>query len=142
MGTKPSTTVFDERKGRVTESELWLATDSSSEVLLSATPNDKQPVVKKSRRGFEYDAEPWTASVQPENDRYHHGFPQVSITSGGAMRLYVSMRCEATFLGKTISKECYIADRNINLVSLNWIDELNPTQFTDEKNLPDTYSRT
>ncbi|VDL14508.1 unnamed protein product [Hymenolepis diminuta] len=30
-----------------------------------------------------------------------------------AMRLYVSMRCEVTFLKKAIFKECYVTDRNI-----------------------------
>ncbi|KAM3175956.1 hypothetical protein ACTXT7_007474 [Hymenolepis weldensis] len=45
---------------------------------------------------------------------------------------YGSMRCEATFLEKAISKVSYVADRNINLVGLDWIDELNYIQFPDE----------
>ncbi|VDL62368.1 unnamed protein product [Hymenolepis diminuta] len=35
------------------------------------------------------------------------------------------MRYETTFLGKTIFKECYVTDRSIKLVDLDWIDELN-----------------
>ncbi|KAM3183558.1 hypothetical protein ACTXT7_010090 [Hymenolepis weldensis] len=42
------------------------------------------------------------------------------------------MRYEATFLEKTIFKECYVTDRNINLMGLDWIDELNLIQFPDE----------
>ncbi|VUZ54647.1 unnamed protein product [Hymenolepis diminuta] len=38
------------------------------------------------------------------------------------------MRCNATFLEKTV----YVADRNINLKSLGWIDGLNNIQFPDE----------
>ncbi|VUZ53164.1 unnamed protein product, partial [Hymenolepis diminuta] len=50
-----------------------------------------------------------------------------------AVGLYVSMRYETTFLEKTIFKECYVTDRNINPVDLDWIDELNLIQFPDEK---------
>ncbi|KAM3179262.1 hypothetical protein ACTXT7_000935 [Hymenolepis weldensis] len=50
-----------------------------------------------------------------------------------AVQLYVSMRYEATFLEKTIFKECGVTDRNINLVGLDWIDEFNLIQFPDEK---------
>ncbi|KAM3184643.1 hypothetical protein ACTXT7_007952 [Hymenolepis weldensis] len=42
------------------------------------------------------------------------------------------MRCGATFLEKTIFKECYVTDRKINLVGLDWIDELNLIQLPDE----------
>ncbi|KAM3179925.1 hypothetical protein ACTXT7_017308, partial [Hymenolepis weldensis] len=42
-----------------------------------------------------------------------------------ALRLYVSMWCKATFLEKTIFKECYVIDRNINLLGPDWLDELN-----------------
>ncbi|VDL44927.1 unnamed protein product [Hymenolepis diminuta] len=38
----------------------------------------------------------------------------------------------ATFLEKTIFKKCYVTDRNINPVGLDWIDELNLIQFSDE----------
>ncbi|KAM3179841.1 hypothetical protein ACTXT7_017491 [Hymenolepis weldensis] len=37
-----------------------------------------------------------------------------------------------TFLEKTIFKECCVTDRNINLVGLDWVDELNLIQFPDE----------
>ncbi|KAM3186631.1 hypothetical protein ACTXT7_003932 [Hymenolepis weldensis] len=42
------------------------------------------------------------------------------------------MRCEATFLEKTIFKKCYVTDGNISLMGLDWIDELNLIQFPDE----------
>ncbi|VDL34161.1 unnamed protein product [Hymenolepis diminuta] len=42
------------------------------------------------------------------------------------------MRFEATFLEKTISKDFYVTDRNIDLMSLDWIDELNIIQFPGE----------
>ncbi|KAM3171747.1 hypothetical protein ACTXT7_015987 [Hymenolepis weldensis] len=42
------------------------------------------------------------------------------------------MGCETTFLKKTILKECYLTDRNINLVGLDWANELNLIQFPDE----------
>ncbi|VUZ50981.1 unnamed protein product [Hymenolepis diminuta] len=42
------------------------------------------------------------------------------------------MRFEATFLEKTISKDFYVTDRNIDLMSLDW----------RKRNLPDTYSQT
>ncbi|VDL19207.1 unnamed protein product [Hymenolepis diminuta] len=42
------------------------------------------------------------------------------------------MGCEATFLEKTILKECYVTDRNINLMDLDWMDELNLLHFPDE----------
>ncbi|KAM3170942.1 hypothetical protein ACTXT7_017603, partial [Hymenolepis weldensis] len=48
------------------------------------------------------------------------------------LRLYASMRYEATFPEKTIFKECYVTDRNINLMGLDWIDELNLIHFLDE----------
>ncbi|VDL58388.1 unnamed protein product [Hymenolepis diminuta] len=41
------------------------------------------------------------------------------------------MRCETTFLEK-VFKEYYVTGRNINLMSLDWIDELNFIQFPDE----------
>ncbi|KAM3172765.1 hypothetical protein ACTXT7_013877 [Hymenolepis weldensis] len=40
--------------------------------------------------------------------------------------------CKATFLEKTIFKQCHVTDRNINPVGLDWIDELNLIQFPDE----------
>lgn len=40
------------------------------------------------------------------------------------MRLYAS--------NKTISKEYYVTDQNINLIGLDWIDELNFIPFTDK----------
>ncbi|KAM3185115.1 hypothetical protein ACTXT7_007034 [Hymenolepis weldensis] len=49
-----------------------------------------------------------------------------------AVQLYVSMRCETIFLKKTTFWECYITDRNINLMGQDWIDELNLIQFPDE----------
>ncbi|KAM3187752.1 hypothetical protein ACTXT7_001670 [Hymenolepis weldensis] len=36
-----------------------------------------------------------------------------------AVRLFGSMRCEATFQENMISKKCYATDRNINLVGLD-----------------------
>ncbi|KAM3170964.1 hypothetical protein ACTXT7_017559 [Hymenolepis weldensis] len=42
------------------------------------------------------------------------------------------MRCEAIFLEKTMFKECCVTDGNINLVGLDWIDELNLIQLPDE----------
>ncbi|KAM3180262.1 hypothetical protein ACTXT7_016629, partial [Hymenolepis weldensis] len=55
-----------------------------------------------------------------------------------AMRLYVSMRCEATFQQKAIFKECYVTNRNINPVGLDWMDELNLIQFLDENEICQT----
>ncbi|VUZ55388.1 unnamed protein product [Hymenolepis diminuta] len=45
------------------------------------------------------------------------------------------MRCEATFPEGAISKVSYVADRNINLVGLDWIDELNYIQFPDKNEI-------
>ncbi|VDL60794.1 unnamed protein product [Hymenolepis diminuta] len=58
--------------------------------------------------------------------------PQVTDAYGDDVQLYGSMRYEAKFLEKMIIKGCYVTDRNINLVSLDWIDDLNPIQFPDE----------
>ncbi|VDL59046.1 unnamed protein product [Hymenolepis diminuta] len=33
-----------------------------------------------------------------------------------AVQLYMSMRCEAAFLEKTMVKGCYVTDGNINLM--------------------------
>ncbi|KAM3173597.1 hypothetical protein ACTXT7_012201 [Hymenolepis weldensis] len=49
------------------------------------------------------------------------------------------MRYEATFLEKAIFVECYITDRNINLMGIDWIDAINLIQFSDEN---ETFSRT
>ncbi|VUZ46419.1 unnamed protein product [Hymenolepis diminuta] len=48
------------------------------------------------------------------------------------MQLYVSIQCEATFLEKTISKECYDTNQNIDPLDLDWISEPNLIQFPDE----------
>ncbi|VDL37930.1 unnamed protein product [Hymenolepis diminuta] len=48
------------------------------------------------------------------------------------VQIYASMRCEATSLEKGIFKECYVRDRNMNLMGLDWIDELNLIPFPDE----------
>ncbi|VUZ51394.1 unnamed protein product [Hymenolepis diminuta] len=46
----------------------------------------------------------------------------------------------ATFLEKTIFRECYVVDRNIDLAGLDWIGELNLTQFLDENDACQTPS--
>ncbi|VDL61715.1 unnamed protein product [Hymenolepis diminuta] len=46
------------------------------------------------------------------------------------VQLYVSMRYEATFLEKTIFKKRYVTDRNINLIDIDWVDELNLILFS------------
>ncbi|KAM3170991.1 hypothetical protein ACTXT7_017506 [Hymenolepis weldensis] len=56
----------------------------------------------------------------------------LSLQASNAERLYVSMRWQATPLEKTIYKECYVTDRNINLVGLDRIDEVNLIQFPNE----------
>ncbi|KAM3186821.1 hypothetical protein ACTXT7_003544 [Hymenolepis weldensis] len=50
------------------------------------------------------------------------------------------MQCQATFLEKTIFKKCYVTARNINLMGLDWIDELNLIQFPDENETCQTLS--
>ncbi|KAM3172578.1 hypothetical protein ACTXT7_014238 [Hymenolepis weldensis] len=52
-----------------------------------------------------------------------------------AVRLYVSLRCQVIFLEKTIFKKCYATDRNVNLMGLDWIDELNLIQFPKENEI-------
>ncbi|VUZ54263.1 unnamed protein product [Hymenolepis diminuta] len=47
-------------------------------------------------------------------------------------RIYRSIQDEAIFLEETIFRECCVADRNVNLVDLDWIGEVNLEQFTDE----------
>ncbi|KAM3188091.1 hypothetical protein ACTXT7_000955 [Hymenolepis weldensis] len=49
-----------------------------------------------------------------------------------AVRPYAMMQFGATSLEKTIFKKCYVTDGNINLLGLDWIDELNLIQFPDE----------
>ncbi|VDL58748.1 unnamed protein product [Hymenolepis diminuta] len=51
------------------------------------------------------------------------------------------MRCEATLLEKTIFKHCYFTDGSINLMCLDWIDELPCPVPTTKQNLPDIYFR-
>uniref|UniRef100_A0A0R3SP05 DUF2846 domain-containing protein n=1 Tax=Hymenolepis diminuta TaxID=6216 RepID=A0A0R3SP05_HYMDI len=34
-------------------------------------------------------------------------------------------KCEATFKGKTVATACHVADQDINLIELDWIDMLN-----------------
>ncbi|KAM3174193.1 hypothetical protein ACTXT7_011023 [Hymenolepis weldensis] len=53
------------------------------------------------------------------------------------------MRCGPSFLEKTIFKECYVTDRNINLMGPDWIDELNLIHsVTPEQHLiPDVVQR-
>lgn len=53
---------------------------------------------------------------------------KISTASGDVVRLYGSMRCEVT-LQKTISMPHYVAYLNINLMGLDWIDELKLIHF-------------
>ncbi|KAM3183125.1 hypothetical protein ACTXT7_010962 [Hymenolepis weldensis] len=48
------------------------------------------------------------------------------------------IRFEATFQEKTIFKESYITDRNINFLGLDWIDELNFIQLPDQNEASQT----
>ncbi|VDL61674.1 unnamed protein product [Hymenolepis diminuta] len=45
------------------------------------------------------------------------------------------MRCEAKFHEKATFKECYVTDRNINLMDLDRINELNLVQSPDENDI-------
>ncbi|KAM3179232.1 hypothetical protein ACTXT7_000988 [Hymenolepis weldensis] len=49
----------------------------------------------------------------------------VSNASGNAVQLSGVMKCEASFKGKTAATVCYVTDRDINLVGLDWIDMFN-----------------
>ncbi|KAM3188340.1 hypothetical protein ACTXT7_000461 [Hymenolepis weldensis] len=65
-----------------------------------------------------------------KEDFHRESFTNTPISN--AVQLYVSMRYETTFLEKTIFKECYVTDQDINLMGLDWIDELNLIQSPDK----------
>ncbi|VUZ48439.1 unnamed protein product [Hymenolepis diminuta] len=44
------------------------------------------------------------------------------IASGDAVQLSGAMKCEVTFKGKSATNVCHVADRDINLFELEWID--------------------
>ncbi|KAM3174083.1 hypothetical protein ACTXT7_011248 [Hymenolepis weldensis] len=69
--------------------------------------------------------ESFTSSSTNQNPKNKRASWSTLAPVSNAVQLYVSMRYEATFLEKTIFKECYVTDRNINLMGLDWIDELN-----------------
>ncbi|VDL64136.1 unnamed protein product [Hymenolepis diminuta] len=50
---------------------------------------------------------------------------KVSSASGDAVQLSGVMKCGTTFKGKTTVTVCYVADRDINLLGLDWIDMFN-----------------
>ncbi|VUZ56041.1 unnamed protein product [Hymenolepis diminuta] len=47
---------------------------------------------------------------------------KVSITSSDAVQLSGVMKCKTTFKRKTATTLCYMANRDINLIGLDWID--------------------
>ncbi|VDL62336.1 unnamed protein product [Hymenolepis diminuta] len=63
--------------------------------------------------------EAWKSLGRPKLDKVPF---KVSNASGDAMQLSGVVRCEATFKGKAVATICYVADRDINLVGLDWID--------------------
>ncbi|KAM3181113.1 hypothetical protein ACTXT7_014999 [Hymenolepis weldensis] len=77
-------------------------------------------------------SEPEQQESVNSDKKYIDGTPPVSNASGGAVRLYGWMRCEAPFEEKTISEVCYVTDQNSSLVGLDWIDELNLMEFPDK----------
>ncbi|KAM3171733.1 hypothetical protein ACTXT7_016014 [Hymenolepis weldensis] len=46
----------------------------------------------------------------------------IANASGDAVQLSGTMKCEANFKGKTVATVCYVADRDISLLGLDWID--------------------
>ncbi|VUZ57330.1 unnamed protein product [Hymenolepis diminuta] len=50
---------------------------------------------------------------------------KVSTALGDAVQLSEAMKCEATFKAETATILCYAADRDINLLGLDWIDTFN-----------------
>ncbi|VDL62512.1 unnamed protein product [Hymenolepis diminuta] len=50
---------------------------------------------------------------------------RVSSASGDVVQLSRTMKCEATFKEKIAAIVCYVADRDINLLGLDWIDMFN-----------------
>ncbi|KAM3188018.1 hypothetical protein ACTXT7_001160 [Hymenolepis weldensis] len=83
--------------------------------------DEEEPEQKESINSDE--AELWYVNTAPDR----HWLRYLN-----AVQLYVSMRYEATSLKKTIFKDCYVIDRNINLMGLDWMDEFNLVQFPVE----------
>ncbi|VDL60578.1 unnamed protein product [Hymenolepis diminuta] len=81
---------------------------------LSKPDKDPEDYIKNvvSREG-------WKSLDHPKLDKIPF---KLSSASGDAVQLSGVMKCELTFKGKTIATVCYVADRDINLVGLDWID--------------------
>ncbi|VDL65121.1 unnamed protein product [Hymenolepis diminuta] len=63
--------------------------------------------------------EAWKSLGRPKLDKVPF---KVSSASGDAMQLSGVMKCMSTFKGKAVATVCYVADRDTNLVGLDWID--------------------
>ncbi|KAM3180435.1 hypothetical protein ACTXT7_016285 [Hymenolepis weldensis] len=89
--------------------------ESSTSSSIKQNPNNRR-VLTQTRQGYssQYSSKSTLAPIS------------------NSVRLNISMRCQAKFLEKTIFMKCYVTDRNINLVGLEWIDELNPIHFPNE----------